>query len=256
MTYSINCYGSDLIGEVVGEMRTFNLLGNPYTKVWSVFILFIFLTSNLIHLIYAKKKNFRVAHLLLFYGTFFMSLLGFRNIALFIIGTVPFLVKYLDIKDTDQFILNKKWIINYIVIILIFIGCFISALNDKKYEFIHKADVVISYFEKNKISKDIKLYTDYSDGSIFDYHGYKPYIDSRAEVFLKKMNHKENILKEYLNFNLDEKTRDKFIKKYDFDYYVIGSMNLDLVNYLLNYDYIKYDLVFANEEIFLIKKVS
>ena len=72
----------------------------------------------------------------------------------------------------------------------------------------------------------------------------------------KKMNHKENILKEYLNFNLDEKTRDKFIKKYDFDYYVIGSMNLDLVNYLLNYDYIKYDLVFANEEIFLIKKVS
>lgn len=256
MTYSINCYGSDLIGEVVGEMRTFNLLGNPYTKVWSVFILFIFLTSNLIHLIYTKKKNFRVAHLLLFYGTFFMSLLGFRNIALFIIGTVPFLVKYLDIKDTDQFILNKKWIINYIVIILIFIGCFISALNDKKYEFIHKADVVISYFEKNKISKDIKLYTDYSDGSIFEYHGYKPYIDSRAEVFLKKMNHKENILKEYLNFNLDEKTRDKFIKKYDFDYYVIGSMNLDLVNYLLNYDYIKYDLVFANEEIFLIKKVS
>ena len=62
----------------------------------------------------------------------------------------------------------------------------------------------------------IKLYTDYSDGSIFEYHGYKPYIDSRAEVFLKKMNHKENILKEYLNFNLDEKTRDKFIKKYDF----------------------------------------
>ena len=76
-------------------------------------------------LLYTNKKNKRVAHLLLFYGTFFMCLLGIRNFALFVLATIPFLVKFIEIKDIDKFIVNKKWIINYTVVIIIFVLSFI-----------------------------------------------------------------------------------------------------------------------------------
>lgn len=255
MTYSLIGYGDNLIVKIVGEMANFNLLGPIYTKTWSIIILFIFLISNLIMLIYTNKKNRRVAHLLLFYGTFFMCLLGVRNFALFVLATIPFLVKFIEIKDTDKFIVNKKWIINYTVVIIIFVLSFISVFKDKKYEFVHNINDAVVYLNENA-SKDIKIYCDYSDGSFLEYHGYKPYIDARAELFLKKMNKKENILKEYIDFNLDEKTRDEFIKKYNFDYYIISSSNYELVDYLINYEDSNLELVYAYEKVYLVKRVS
>ena len=255
MTYSLKCYGHKFICAIVGEMSAFNLLAGLFVKLWSFLILVVFLVSNLIILFNSNKKNFRIAHLLLFYGTFFMSLISIRNFSLFAIGTIPFLVKYLNIKDKDEFVLNKKWIINYIVILCAFIGAFASSIINKHYEFSLVSKDVVSYLDKHA-DKDIKLYCDYSDGAFYEYNGYKPYLDSRAEIFIKSMNKKEDILKEYLEFNLKESTRDEFIKKYDFDYYSVDALNLEVVNYLLNYKDINFELVYANERIYLIKKVS
>lgn len=255
MTYSLKSYGDPNIVNVVGEMIKFNLLGTLYAKVFSLEVLIVFFISNLIMLLYSNKKNRRVAHLLLFYGTFFMSLLGFRNVSLFLIGTIPFLVKYFDIKDIDEFKLDKKWITIYVMVIVIVVLGFVFAIGNKKYEFLHSTKNVVSYLNESE-SKNIKIYTDYSDGSYFEYHGYKPYLDTRAEVFIKKMNDKEDILKEYIDFNIKENTRDKFIKKYDFDYYVISSKNFDLINYLINYEDINFEITYVDKNVYLIKKVS
>ena len=239
----------------MGEMRSFNLLGEDFVVYWSFFTLLIFFISNLLILKYSKKKNIRVAHLLLFYGTFFMALSSLRNISLFIIATLPFLVKYFEFKDINTFSLSKEWCINYVVILILFIAVFTSSIISKKYEFVHDVDEAVVYLNEHA-SKDIKLYTEYSFGSLFEYHGYKPYLDSRAEVFTKKMNNKEDILDEYIKFNLDKNSRDKFIKKYDFDYYLIHSDYKELVNYLINYQEIDYELVYAREYFYLVKKVS
>lgn len=255
LTYSINSYGLDSIRTIVGEMRSFNLLGEDFVVYWSFFTLLIFFISNLLILKYSKKKNIRVAHLLLFYGTFFMALSSLRNISLFIIATLPFLVKYFEFKDINTFSLSKEWCINYVVILILFIAVFTSSIFSKKYEFVHDVDEAVIYLNEYA-SKDIKLYTEYSFGSLFEYHGYKPYLDSRAEVFTKKMNNKEDILDEYIKFNLDKNSRDKFIKKYDFDYYLIHSDYKELVNYLINYQDIDYELVYAREYFYLVKKVS
>ena len=73
---------------------------------------------------------------------------------------------------------------------------------------------------------------------------YKPYIDSRAEVFIKKNNKKEDVLDEYyklLNGDLD---MNLFINKYKFDYIIVNS-------YEKFYDFIKessdYELVYEGE---------
>ena len=69
------------------------------------------------------------------------------------------------------------------------------------------------------------------------------------------MNNKEDILDEYIQFNLDESTRDEFIKKYDFDYYLINSEYKELLDYLLNYEE-DFELVLEREYFYLVKKVS
>ena len=89
------------------------------------------------------------------------------------------------------------------------------------------------------------IYTEYSDGSLFEYYGFKPYIDARAEVFIDKLNGKEDILEEYIKFNLDVEFREEFINKYDFDYYVVSSGNFDLIDYLINYNDINITAPFA-----------
>ena len=70
------------------------------------------------------------------------------------------------------------------------------------------------------------------------------------------MNNKEDILDEYIQFNLDESTRDEFIKKYDFDYYLINSEYKELLDYLLNYEEEDFELVLEREYFYLVKKVS
>lgn len=255
LTYSIKSYGLDSIRTVVGEMRSFNLLGEEFAVYWSGFVLLLFFICNFIILKYSKKKNIRVAHLLLFYGTFFMSLSSIRNISLFIIATLPFLVKYFEFKDIKSFNLSREWCINYGIILILFLGVFATAIINKNYEFVHAVDDAVVYLNENA-SKDIKLYTEYSYGSVFEYHGYKPYLDARAEVFVEKMNNKEDILEEYIEFCLNEGARDEFIKKYDFDYFVIYPDYEEIVNYLLNYKDIDYELVLASDCFYLVKKVS
>lgn len=256
LLYSLKSYGLEYIRLVVGEMRSFNLLGEPFVIYWSGFIVLVFFICNLLILKYSNKKNIRVAHLLLFYGTFFMSLSSVRNISLFIIGTLPFLVKYFQFKDINKFELNKGWIINYIIIFIIFIAVFIFALNDNRHIFEHVVNDAVVYLNNHEENKNVKIYTEYHFGSTFEYYGYKPYLDTRAEVFIKKMNKKEDILEEYIRFNTDISFRDEFIKKYDFDYYVLLDEYFELVEYLINYEDIDYELVLAHEKFFLVKKVS
>lgn len=255
MTYSIKGYGLEAICAIVGEMRSFNLLGENFVVYWSALVLLIFFISNLIIIFHSNKKNIRIAHLLLFYGTFFMALSSIRNVSLFVIGTLPFLVKYFEFKDIKKFELNKNWKINYAVILILFVAIFISNICTKKYEFNSEVTEAVVYLNKHE-NKDIKLYTEYSYGSVFEYNGYKPYLDSRAEVFTKKMNNKEDILDEYIKFNLNEEFRDEFIKKYDFDYYLIYSENEELLDYLINYEDVKYELVLDSKYSYLVKKVS
>ena len=79
------------------------------------------------------------------------------------------------------------------------------------------ADVAASGKDKSQL----KIYTGYGDGAYFEYHGYKPYLDPRAEVFLKKNNGKEDILEEWYGLTKGAVNIRDFLDKYDFDYIFI-----------------------------------
>ena len=75
--------------------------------------------------------------------------------------------------------------------------------------------------EETTNTKNLTIYTDFSNGSIYEYHGYKAYIDSRAEVFLKKLNKKSDVYQESLDIMAGKMDADSFIDKYKFDYMVV-----------------------------------
>ena len=85
----------------------------------------------------------------------------------------------------------------YILVLIIFGTFLIWILFIKKVSFTNELKPGIDYLEKNYDLRSVVLYTNYNNGSYAEYRGLKPYIDTRAEVFLKSNNHKEDIMMEY-----------------------------------------------------------
>ena len=161
----------------------------------SVFFYIIFAIIILIY-IYHKKGKLELRHLFLFGGTTILALINIRSIPMFIIGTIPFLANYLkDIKVKVNnsyvdisYINNKKIWAGIIVLVLV-----IAAFNTNRLESRIKAggDYLKKHYNTNLI-----LYSNFDYGSYLEYLGFHSYIDTRAEVFFKKANKKDDIFKE------------------------------------------------------------
>ena len=79
--------------------------------------------------------------------------------------------------------------------------------------------------KRGEDKKEVKVFTDYNDGGYFEFMGYKPYIDPRAEVFYKINNKKEDIFAEYRDFVKGKIRREEFLEKYNFEYIVAEKEN-------------------------------
>ena len=97
----------------------------------------------------------------------------------------------------------------------------------------------------------INLYAGFNDGSYFEYHGFKPYIDSRAEIFIRKMNHQEDIYQEYRDITTGKIELSGFIKKYHFTHLIV-TKDTYLYHYLNNSD--EYIIISKNKEKILFEK--
>ena len=76
------------------------------------------------------------------------------------------------------------------------------------------------YLLEHYSDSSIVLYSEFDFGSYLEYIGYHPYIDTRAEVFLKKANHKEDIFLEFSNVLNGTIDFNKFIDKYHFTHFI------------------------------------
>ena len=79
------------------------------------------------------------------------------------------------------------------------------------------ADMIL----KDSNVDNIKLFVGYNEGGYMEYRGIKSYVDPRAEVFLKKNNGKEDIMKELVSMEKDDFNYEQFIKKYNFTHFVV-----------------------------------
>lgn len=233
ITYVFTSYGNPVLNEVVSELHALNF----HTSISKLFYFIIF-TIYLIY-IFSKKKEFKVRYMLLLLGTTYLALDTVRSFSLFLIGTIfPLAYLFKDkipvFKDkVKEYTLSRK-IIHYVtgaIFSLVIVGC-VFIFTDSNFE--NAAKEPVEYLINNYNKDEIRLYTFFNDGGYTEYMGIKSSMDPRAELFLKKTNHKEDILKEYYNLRIGYINYKDYLDKYQFTHLLINKNDR-------MYDYIKND---------------
>ena len=67
----------------------------------------------------------------------------------------------------------------------------------------------------------VRMYTDFNCGSYAEWKGFRCYADPRAEVFLKSVNGKEDILAEIWDTMHGKAGVTELQEKYNFDYWLV-----------------------------------
>ena len=227
MLYVFNSYGDLYINKTIKEMQpAIFRFGNTVPEVYGrlTFILFFLVIG--IYVFY-KKGKLELRHAFLFLGVSLLAFMHIRNLGLFIIGAIPFIAGYispsfkmLSKQEEKQKIegKEKRHYICTIMFLVVYILIFIFNVNTSFTATIEKG--VDKILEKNN-DEEVVIYASYSNGSYLEYRGLRPYIDTRAEIFTKKINKKEDIMKEYcllINGRLDY---NKFVDKYKFTHMII-----------------------------------
>ena len=70
---------------------------------------------------------------------------------------------------------------------------------------------------------DMVLYTGFNAGGYLEFRGYHPYIDARADSFVKEANHQFDYLSEYLDVKSGAVYYKDFLDKYDFTHLVVDK---------------------------------
>lgn len=246
MTYFMRSYGVNGINTNIIEMHHIGFVDAATT--WLSILLIVY-SIVIYYLSYKNRKELSIHQVLFLLGTTFMAYLNLRNSSLFFISTLPFISKYVRIKDgKDKSIPVKTYVICSMIVITFFVGSIIN----KNYVLKSNTEKVVEYLNKNT-DKNIKLYTDFDEGPYLEFNNYKVYIDTRAEVFLKSNNKKEDILLEYLDLITNKLDINKFLDKYNFDYLLVADKTV-------LYKHLKkdksYELVYDYKEYYLFKRVN
>lgn len=234
MTYVLTSWGIPVIDQFISEMmvpdiHTIRGIGS-FIVIFSVYIAYMFVL----------KKEISIKYFLLLLGTTYLALSSYRGIVFFIIAGIYPLAFYL--KDKFYYIEEPNGIQKYIIlfICMIFIFIILPVL------LIIKNDLIImdssmkkgidKLYQTENISK-IRLYCNYGECNYAEYLDIKVYIDSRAEIFLKTNNKKEDILTElYLLQNYGIYYKD-FLDKYNFTHLLVKETDVLYQNLLHDSDY-------------------
>ena len=240
LLYVFNSYGQNILEKTIKELQPLSF-SSLFGKIHIFIILIIYI------LYFKSRKKIPIRYLLLLFGTTYLAFDTLRGVSLFIIGSFfPLVYLYKDIPNIDISKYIPK-IIKVLITIILFIISLILIFIPRNYY--PDAKEPIDYLVNNYIISDIKLYTSFSDGSYAVYKGIKCSMDPRAEVFLKKNNHKFDIYKEYYDLQMGIIDYNEYLKKYNFTHllinkkdYLYNKLEKNSYNYIVIKEYENYKI--------------
>lgn len=243
----INPYGANSVAYLFKSMGVNSLgliseLSMP--TVWS-FVFYGFSVILLIYLFVKKevRENLPLRYLYFLLGTFIMTVFAIRNIAYFILigGLIGiYLNRDIKIKEKPLRMLGACGLVCLILCPFVW--------ENNLYEETHGYEILTKFtqeiggsYEKNQT---IKIWNSFNTGSYAEWLGYKTYIDPRAEVFLEKVNGKEDIIKEFEELLKGRKHYREAQEKYNFDYWIVEK-TYPIATYMASDD--NYEVLFEEE---------
>lgn len=233
----INPYGARSVFYLVQSMRSKELamIGiNELSKAdVSSLTLFILVAAGHIIFLWFRRKKVPVRYVLLTIGTFVMGLYAVRNMAFFTIaGGAVLAWEFKDIKIPEKW---TKHGLDLLVIGIPAIALFgvLSTVSpgaeigyfDNLYERTSCKEAVDTLADMTGKKSGLKVYTSFNDGAYAEFMGFKAYIDPRAEVFIKDINKKKDVLSEYAEFIGNTISYQEMQERYDFDYWIADKGN-------------------------------
>ena len=233
----INPYGIDSIlylfrgtNEYINTYVTEMCPPTALSKLGITIILIVFINYIIGIKYYQKNKDIKISYLFLLFGSLLLAYHSKKSSVFIIIFGTYYLAYYLRKVKIKQIIEKKSLKTNIIVISIPIIITTIGIITHK-IDYGYQAGYVTCpscYTNLEEYSKEheTKIYATYALGSYLEYLGLKPYIDPRAEVFLKSQNEKEDIFIELYNFQNNIIPKEEFIKKYNFTHILIDYTDL------------------------------
>ncbi len=228
MIYLLSSYGQNSLS-IILEMSPTSLSSSEGKTFFVIFGIACLAVCFL-----RKKITITRRFFLLFAGTLLLGLLQIKGIPYFFMFGVPAFTH--SIKDIDFSKLkkplkpyNKKSIKVLAVIFLSICLLYVCEaryfttkdINDGKAKHFERLDQIISILDASE--QEVVLYTNFNDGQYLEMHGYHPYIDGRAELFLAKNNNEYDYFVEYGALMLGSIYYRDFTDKYGFNYLILDK---------------------------------
>lgn len=228
MTYLFRSYGFSEINLVL-EMRPANI-NNLLGQV-------IFGTLFLILAIYFfyKKGKTRLRYILLTFGTAILALSSTRSFTLFALcGFFPlaYYLKDLSVPQSKAVKTTKGARALRIVLIVLLVGMLGFVFGERyispaaKSDLLPKSAPAVDYLIANEDRGKMRLYTGYDEGGYAEFMGFKPYIDPRAEVFVRKNNGVDDIMKEFYRLQEGDLYYKYLLDKYGFTHLLVSQYDI------------------------------
>ena len=201
-----------------------------------LFFLLVFIVFMLAFCLRNRERKMPIRYYLLYFGLYMFALTACRNVMFLLVGA-GFILAY-EISDTPW--INKIYefsLWRYIVItfVLITVGWNIMFFtNPFKVDLPKRDKEVIEWVNKN-VKKGATMYTNLNEGAMYEFYGYRPYIDSRVEVFFKSINEDYDYYNEYIEVQIKEIDGNEFIEKYKFKYIIVTKYD-EVYMYVKNND--------------------
>ena len=216
--YLFRSLNSRSLYHIVPEMRIPDI--HTLMGIVSYFCLFVVWIG---YFLFTKSK-IKIRHFLLLLGTTYLTISSRRGLAYFLIAAIYPLAYYFrsNFYRVRDLPLSFRQSIPLLVAVL-FLGIMPIGLILSSDGVLMKYSMQegIDYLLENEDADQVRLYCAYGECTYAEYMGLKPYMDSRAEVFIKENNQQADILDEmfYLqNYALDY---HDFLDKYQFTHLLV-----------------------------------
>ena len=245
ITYVFTSYGVPEINAMVDEMKPFR-----FDNIFNAFLYCSLAVVSLFYL-WGDKRRLRIRYILMFFGFLALGLNTIKGMSQFVLVMFfPLALVYQNVKIGEVIESEKArkaitlWGGVTCMAIFVFL-CVVAVplIKDSPDDSVVQAVDAIEDSGGDKESA--KVYVGYNNGGYVEYRGYKAYLDPRAEVFIKKNNGKEDILREWEDFIERRTSVDEFLGKYKFDY-LIADKTHEMQLYEMSRD--DYEMIYENED--------
>lgn len=225
--YLFSSYGDTKLNDTIAEMLPTNI-----TTTYGKILIGILLLMG-IAVFFFKKNAFSVRHFCLFFGTLILGFLHRKGTPYFFIfgmSAFTYAIKDFELKLpeklTSRITKTAKVLIAAILIITTGFTCGNSLLksidsNRGFWSHYKDLDAIIAILKESE--EPVILYANFNDGQYFEYNGFHPYIDGRAELFLEQNNKEFDYYGEWCDLRSAKVYYRDFLDKYGFNYVVLGE---------------------------------